>query len=245
MSQYRFSSTPSKFVPQIIVLDDLQLSPGVSNPSRFMDWYWTSDESVWITKCREDAEKLWLKMIDTRNCPPEIKDEMKLLIRGFMAYDHGNVDPHNLLDKIADFGTIQDCESVGVKRGTPLAKAPSQDVSGMLEAMLKPAIGLRRNDIGQHLLTVVNPETPDSKAVPKGIKCARVFRYIGTTAPTKLSQYESIGNAKRGLFLSKFEDLEPQTVKIYAWYIARYESTRGVMGDPCAPLRCEVFIATA
>lgn len=245
MPNSRVSYTPSKFVQQIIVLDDLQLSAGTPpNASKYLDWNWTTDESAWIAACRNSSDGFWLQMIDKRKCPPEVKDEMNLLIKSFMAYDHGTIDPHNLLDKIGVFGSILDCESANVKRGTPLAKIPSHGGESLLEAMLKPTISMRKNEIGQQLLTVVNPGTPESKALPQGIKCCRVFRYVGTVAPTKQSQYESIGNAKRGLFLSTFENMEVQTVKTYAWYIACYEDTRGVLGDACAPLKCEVFLAT-
>jgi hypothetical protein len=241
-NDHRLSHQPSKFVPQIDVLDELQLSPGTAPGSKkYLDWYWTPDESQHVTSVRQKADEFWKKMGDRKNCPDEIKDEMRVLIHDFLAYDHGDTEPHRLLNKIADFGSLSDCDTVGVKRGTPLAKAPGKGGGVILASKVKPLIAVRSNKIGSHMLTVVNPETPYSKALPDGIKCARVYRFIGTAAPTKPSQYESIGNAKRGLFESKLEGLEPSDDRLFAWYVGRYEDTRGEVWGASEPLKVEIY----
>jgi hypothetical protein len=242
MNDHRLSYKPSEFVSEIKVIDDLQLSPGTPpNAKKYLDWYWTTEESQHVTSVRTKAEEFWNKMENRKNCPDEIKDEMKVLIRDFMTYDHGKSEPHKLLNKIADFGSLLDCDTVGVKRGTPLAKSPSKGGASILASKVKPSIALRSNEIGSHTLTVVNPETPYSKALPPGTRCARVYRFIGTSTPTKLSQYESIGNAKRGLFESNLESVEPADEKLFAWYIARYEDTKGEVWDACDPLKLEIY----
>jgi hypothetical protein len=97
---------------------------------------------------------------DTVNCPPEIKNELKTLIKTFKAYDHGEFEPHRLLDKIGLFATQKDCETLGIKRGTPLAKAPAKDLPSVMEDSIVPTISLRSNNVGMHILEVVNPATP-------------------------------------------------------------------------------------
>jgi len=247
MSDSRFSTSPAKFTIQINVLDKLQNSQGTPpNAKKYMDWNWTAEENAYVSLTMEKANSLFNIIRVKRSCPPETRDEMKVLIKDFMAFDHGRVAPHHLLDKIADFGTLLDCETVGVKRGTPMAKTPSHGGDPLATKMLVPMVSLRSSGPGQHRLTVVNPDTPESRALPGGIKSARVYRFIGTEPPAKLSQYESIGNAKRGLFLSQFADIEPpaENKKLYAWYIARYETTRSVVGDPCSPVKAEILLLT-
>ena len=242
MDYHRFSYVPRLFVPKIKILDILQLSAGEPpDTKKWENWHWTSDESAFVTDIRTRTEAFWTQMEDKKNCPPEVKDEMKVAIRDFMVFDHGESQPHNLLNKIADFGTLKDCDTLGIKRGTPLAKKASEDKPSVLDESIAPVLGLRLNEIGKHTLTVVNPATPYSKALPPGMSAARIFRYIGTVAPTRPSQFESIGNAKRGLFKSNLEGVEPQSDKLYAWYIARYEDTRGITGDASNQLKLEIY----
>lgn len=242
MSNSRLSYVPSRFVSQIIVLDDLQLMAGEpADTKKFENWHWTDAESAHVTAVRVKAEEFWNQMIDKKNCPPNTRDEMRILIDDFMAYDHGENEPHKLLNKIADFGSIQDCNTVGVKRGTPLAKSPAVSGGNILASKVRPTLAVRSNLIGSHLLTVRNPETPDSRALPEGIKCARIYRYIGTVTPTKFSQYESIGNAKSGLFESLLSDVQPTEDRLYAFYIGRYEDTRGELWEACEVLKLEIY----
>jgi hypothetical protein len=247
MSDSRFSTSTAKFVSQIDVLDDLQNEPGTPpNPKKYLDWHWNSDENLHVTEVRTKADELFNIIKNKRSCPPEVKDEMKVLIRDFMAYDHGKTSPHHLLDKIADFGTLLDCETAGVKRGTPLAKTPSHGGDQVKQKMLIPQVSVRSNVNGQHLLDVVNPGTPESHALPEGMKAARVCRYIGTEPPDNIGFYKPVGNAKRGLFLSRFADQEPpeDDKKLYAWYYAYYESTKGEFGDPSSPVKAEIILQT-
>jgi hypothetical protein len=244
MSNTRLSYVPSKFVARLDVVDELQLSDGTPpNTKKYMDWGWKDTESAHVTLIRKKADEYFELMKDKKNCPTVVRDQMTILIADFMAYDHGKTEPHKLWDKIAAFGSITDCESAGVKRGTPLAKAPTEDDEvPIVEQMLKALIGIRVNAIGMHLLSVVNSASPSSKALPKGIKFAKVFVYIGTEPPANLKQYYVIGNARRGMFLNKLNDIEPVEGKdLYAWYIVRYENTRGELGEPSNRLKAEIF----
>jgi hypothetical protein len=228
MADSRILRQRTKFAGQIRVLDNLQISEGVPpDTKKWENWHWIDAESAHVTEVRTKAEEYWNQMVDKKNCPPNTRDEMRILIHDFMAYDHGENEPHKLLNKIADFGTIQDCNTVGVKRGTPLAKSPNLSGSNVVVSKVSPVIDVRFNKIGRHLLTVRNPETPDSRALPPGIKFARMYCAIGTTKPANLNQYVPIGNAKRGLFENLFENIESSEDRLYAFYYGRYETTKG------------------
>jgi hypothetical protein len=243
MTQTRFSYVPGKFVPKLDVLDDLQNAAGTPpNVKKYLDWHWTVDESNRVSQFRIDADAYWAQIITDRHCPPEVKDLLKVQIKDFMAYDHGKTEPHKLLDKIADFGTLLDCELIGIKRGTPLAKLPSK---GSKEPVTKrPVISIRYNIIGEQMLNVTDSDAPESKAKPKGIKSVRVYYYIGVEPPTSYDQYKHAGNASRGLFLNTITDPLPEgQMRVYIWFISCYESNTGVMGGYCAPEKCEVLVA--
>jgi hypothetical protein len=242
MNDSRFSRQRVKFGGQIRVLDNLQLSAGIpAGTKKFENWLWTGDESTYVTSIRTQSDKFMDIINSQRHCPGEIKDQMSLLIVDFMGYDHGKIKAHRLLDKIALNGTVEDCEALGIKRGTSLAKEASHGSAVILASKVRATLAMRINIIGKHKITVRNEETSDSRALPEGIARARVFRYIGKEAPTSLSQYESVGNAKRGVFESNLEDVEPTTDKLYAWYICRYEDTRGNVGPASEVLKLEIY----
>jgi hypothetical protein len=101
MPNSRMPTDIGPFVSQIKVLDNLQLSPGKPpNIKKYQDWFWTQEESTRVTKFRTDADAYYKQIISGRHCPPEVKDLMKILIREFMAYDHGKTDPHSYLIKL-------------------------------------------------------------------------------------------------------------------------------------------------
>jgi hypothetical protein len=82
------------------------------------------------------------------------------------------------------------------------------------------------------LLDVVNPNTPSSKARPKGVIATLVFCYVGADPPTSLKQYNCVGLALRGRFLNVLG--MPETtgqVKINAYYFARYAMVTGKLGE--------------
>jgi hypothetical protein len=244
MKDSRISSAREKFAKQIRTLDNLQLSDGIAaGTKKWEDFKWVLADSQFVTKTRDKSDEYMAQIADKRHCPPEIKDEHRLLIKSFMNYDHGDVEPKRLLDKIALYGSVSDCEAVNIKRGTLLQDAPSQEGNPVLAKMLKPLVSLRKNGIGEQLLTVVNSTAPNSRALPDGVRCARVFRYIGTSAPASFEQYTSVGNAKRGLFLSKFTEALPPDKVCYAWYIAVYENTKGDLLDLSESLRVEIFMS--
>jgi len=247
-STTRFSYTPSKFVPQLDTLDNLQLLPGIPpNLKKYLDWHWSQAESDKVTDFRTKADDLWAQIGKKRNCPPGVNDDMKILIRDFMAYDHGKTDPHHLLDKIAAFGSADDCRTAGILRGTPMAKQPSHGgETPVEEKILIPVVYLRDNPPNQQLLALRPKDNPKSRALPEGIKFCKVYRAIGPEPPANIIQFIDIGNAKRGLFLSKFNglNLDPKA-KLYAYYIARYETTTGELLEPSAVLEVEIFITSA
>jgi hypothetical protein len=244
MSNSRFRTSMAGFTTDIDILEDLAKKPGVPpNAKKSDDWHWSAAEAQYVTATREAADDYWDIVKDNRNCPPEVKDEYKILINDFMAYDHGKSNPHHLLDKISDFGSISDCETVHVKGGTPLAKTPVKGGGTVVNEI--PNVWIIKNEEGKQMIGVTNPETPDSKALPKGIKFAKVLCFIGEKAPTNLNAFTEIGNAKRGQYLNKLIEGELSgSVKLYAWYYALYENTKGVKGKPSIIVKAQVILAS-
>lgn len=246
MTQGRFSRQRNKFSAQIVVLDELQKSDGIApGTKKWEDFQWVLADSEFVTKTRNQSDELMLIIDSYRHCPPETKDKMELLIDEFMKYDHDRVLGRRLLDKIALNGTIDDWEKLGIKRGTSLAKAPVQGHGNILVSKVRASISLRSNSELLHILIIRNVDTPDSSALPEGIKRAQVYCYIGKVAPTKYSQYELIGNAKRGIYKHFISGLEPSTDRIYAWYYVRYESNRGELLEPGSVLKAEIYFPVA
>jgi len=78
-----------------------------------------------------------------------------------------------------------------------------------------------------HKLRLTDPANPHTQSKPKGVKSIQVFRFIGSAAPSDVSQYQYVGDATRFLFESKFVLAD---VGKSVWYIARYINTRGIPG---------------
>jgi hypothetical protein len=193
----------------------------------------------------QKANEFYRIMESKKLCPPEIKDEMRILIREFLDYDHGKLNPHNLLNKIGMFGTLTDWESTNVRRGTPLAKPRSRIGSGKLTGNCKPTISLRRIRMREHLIEIINQDAPESRTAPPGYVSTLIFCYIGTESPVNMNQYAYAGKAKRRLFSKSFPDLQPiENTRIYAWYIARYQDSQGGLSHNSEPLKVEIFFPT-
>jgi hypothetical protein len=133
---------------------------------------------------------------------------------------------------VARKGEAADWLIFNVKKGTALedkTKTPAEDPGTKVP-------GLSISEVGHlyHVLTITNPDAPTSKAKPKGIKDIQVYRALvadGAPAPAD-SDYEYIGDASRGRFISEFDSAD---VKKIAWYKARYENTLGKTGNFCNP----------
>lgn len=90
-----------------------------------------------------------------------------------------------------------------------------------------PKINIDKIAHSLHKLRMTDPDNPDTKKKPQGVRAMRVFRFIGTSAPTGINQYSLIGNPSRFLFNSSFDEADAGKK---AWYIAQYENTRGETG---------------
>jgi hypothetical protein len=90
-----------------------------------------------------------------------------------------------------------------------------------------PKINVDKITHAMHKLRMTDPDNPDTKKKPKGVRATRVFRFIGTSAPAGINQYSLIGNPSRFLFNSAFDEADAGK---RAWYIAQYENTRGETG---------------
>jgi hypothetical protein len=233
----RILKSPEKNPPYMVNTNALQLSPGVpSTTKKWENFGWTQDESDQWKSFATQANDLFILYTDPDKTSSAIKAKLKVLIKNILAYDHDELTGHHLLDKVALFGTLDDCKTFRVKRGTALAKPPSP---ASKEPVTKiPQIAIRKYDINLHILDVTDPGTPDSKAKPEGIKFVRVLRYIGTEAPASTDVYKPIGNASRGTITSKLPENETSgSTRKFAWYIACYESETGMLGPYCTPLR--------
>ena len=240
------TSIPQPIIPAmifIIALDDRQLLP-VPTPGtfRWALWHWTKEESEYWTALREILEPLLQKYSNKKTITTDERNQVKITIKAAREFVGYGVNGHRLWLKIAAFGDDTDWATANVKFGTPLAKTPGKGKSDSTD-MLLPELTIRHNIIGQQELHVVNPNTPNSVKLPKGMRFVNIFRYIGSVAPTKTSQFESIGNAYRGKFVSKLGSVETSGVaRVYAYHIARYESNKGELGEFCAMESAEILI---
>jgi hypothetical protein len=255
-SQERISSKAPEYAVYMQNTDNLQLSDGIAaGTKKWQNWGWTADESSQWTSLRSQSDILYPQYADGSKSNTTVIDQMNLLIMNTKKYDNDPLTGHHLLDKIALNGTISDCETFHVKRGTALAAVSHQGAGnsrnvggsavGTGSSSLKPVITITKYAVGEHEVLVSNPDTPTSHALPDGIKFAKLYCFIGTSAPTSLSQYNFVGNASRGHVLSAFSDADlapfPAGTVLYAWYIARYESNKGVLGDACGAVRAQIL----
>jgi hypothetical protein len=222
-SSTRIPVKPAEFAAYMGTTDDYQMK---NTPANYTLWNWTAAESAEWHAFRQQSDSLYAQFSDKKHSNTDIKDQVKALVRLVRKYDNDKATGHKLLDKVASFGSISDCEIFHVKRGTPIAASRSVRRSG--PGIQKPVLGVKNISHSQHQLTVTNPDTPRSKSLPEGIKFAKVYRFIGAAAPADIKQYEFIGNAKRGLIISDFSEGEQGK----AFYLARYESSSGELGSP-------------
>src|ERR1035437_9754536 len=126
-NRQRVSSVASEFAAFMQRTDDLQLSPGrVAGTHKWQDWGWTAAQSAQWTAYRNQCDLLYPKYADPKHVNTDITDEMNLLIANVKKYDNDHLTGARLLDKVALSGTISDCETFNVKRGTALAGVSHQ-----------------------------------------------------------------------------------------------------------------------
>jgi hypothetical protein len=242
----RISKVPSEFDDYMIRTDDYQ-SEIITLPStkRCTIWNWTGQESNDWTAFRVKSNLLYEIFSDPDRTGPAARKKMRDHIAFVRAYDNNKITGHHLLDKIATSGNIDDCKKFNIKRSTALE---SNKTRKRRDVTLKPpVITLKKFGLGYHILSISFPDNPDSKAIPKGVRAAKVRRYIGTQEPENLKIFESIGNVVRGRIVSKFSDFkstEGEEVKIYAWYYVCYENSKGEFLEPGPVLRVDVALVT-
>jgi hypothetical protein len=232
-SSTRIPGEPDKFLAYMQSTDNRQLLDDPDNPGHplYEKYSWTLAESDAWTAFRVQAEAAFTAYNTEATVNTLSRDQMFGLITEVNEYDHGLSDSHHLLDLVGIKGDLTDWEIFRVKRSTTLSDSSPTRAEEL--GTLKPEIALRSSSPGEHLLTVNNPDTPDSHALPPNVVFAEVYRYISTAdAPPKLlKDFEQIGVAKRGLFISKFADQTfDKAKKYFAWYIARYQARDGELG---------------
>ncbi len=85
----------------------------------------------------------------------------------------------------------------------------------------------------RHKLRIVDPLNPESKQKPEGVVQVQLYRFIGETAPVDVEEYEFLSNVTRFLYTVKFTMADAGK---RAFYIARYENSRGEVGPFSEPV---------
>jgi hypothetical protein len=164
----------------IITLDELQRSPGkIAGTFKWQEWYWTQEESEFWTSLRDVVEPLLQPYMEKKTITSAQRENVKQAIKSAHEYASFDVQGHRLMLKIAAHGDVMDWTAANIKFGTSLAKKTNIAKSESLK-MLEPSLNIIGNIIHQQMLSVRNPENPTSTKVPKGIKFAKVYRYVGT-----------------------------------------------------------------
>jgi hypothetical protein len=243
--EVRISKKASVFNDMMARTDKLQLSV-LTPPStlRYTLWHWTAEESAAWTAFSVKSLALYAQYSDPDTVSPAIRKAMKELIKDVRAYDNDKAHGHHLLDKVALFGTLDDCLTFNVKGRTVLAADPTHHSEEAVT--LRPSVTVLSNEEGIQLLKVINPNTPGSKKLPEGIAFAKVYRFIGTEQPQDLNLYIFDGNAKRGEYTSTFGNLQlSDNKRTYAFYFARYESKLGILGAPSTIVKAEILLVNS
>lgn len=89
----------------------------------------------------------------------------------------------------------------------------------------------------QHILRIIDPTQPNSKAKPDGVRSAQVWTFFGDNEPGDNSLYTFYGSANRFNFTVTFDAAERGKL---VWYIARWENTRGEVGPWSNPFSATV-----
>lgn len=110
---------------------------------------------------------------------------------------------------------------------------PDEERTRAPEPTRPPVLIVEKIENMQHTLRILDSENPDTRAKPVGVKQTQIYCFVGTSAPATHADYTFIGNASRFIFRSKFT---PADEGKKAWYIGRYENTRGETGPFSEPV---------
>jgi hypothetical protein len=239
----RISKKPIEFNNYMNLTDDLQVSitPPAST-KRYLLWGWTDDESSQWTAFRHDCNQLFAEYSDPDKSGHGVIAKMNETVSKVRYYDNSKKDGHHLLDKVALNGTVDDCLTFNVVRGTVLQADPVHHSDGPVT--LLPTLVFKKHELGSQIIGVSCSTDPKSKKLPEGIVFAKIYRYVGKTPPTSLMQYQFIGNAKYGEFTSQLADIIiPEGETWEAHYFGRYESCKGTLGNPSAVISAPIMQA--
>ncbi len=222
-----------RLVPYLQLTDNYQLADDPDNAGhpRWEKFKWTNAESDQWTDFRTQADALFIDYDAENFVNKNVRDKIKILVREVLEYDHDRDTGHRLLDKVALYGNVDDCNTFRVKRGTVLEDETPTHMPDL--GNTKPLLTLRSSAPGEHELTVTNPDTPESKALPGGVAFCDVYRCISTAdkPPASMRDFDLVGVSHRGLFLSEFPtDTLDKAKKYYAWHVARYRGKSGEIG---------------
>ena len=213
----------------------------ITQPStkKSTEYGWDDDESEAWSTFRTELNALYADSIDPTKTGPGVLKLLHLKIAEIRAYDNDKEHGHHLLDKVALNGSEADCLLYNVVRGTALEATPVHHDYSVVT--LTPAISVKENATGYHVIKVVNPATPDSDAIPPDIIFARLFRFIGIEQPKSLRDFDFLAKAKRGSVTSMLTGVEfDEEHRQYAYYYAVYENKDGVVGPPSAIIKVEI-----
>jgi len=100
-----------------------------------------------------------------------------------------------------------------------------------------PGVSVKELKHLQHILRIIDPTEPGSRAKPEGVRSAQVYIYFGDNDPGDNNLYTFYGNANRFKFAVDFVAADRGKL---VWYIARWENTRGEIGPWSNPTSATV-----
>jgi hypothetical protein len=228
----RISQKPPEFDNYMVRTDNLQLKimPQATEPN-WKRYGWEEEESQEWTQFRRESNELFALYNDPDEVTRVIRRKMNAHIAKVRRYDNDKSTGHHLLDKIALNGTVDDCATFNVARGTILQDKPEKENKNPKE--YSPYLSLLKIDICTHVLQVTCVDVPNSKKLPEGMAFALIFCCITSEPLTKDSHFDLVGTSKYGKFTSNLNSFVPEDGKTYTvHYYGRYLSNNGDLGNP-------------
>lgn len=100
-----------------------------------------------------------------------------------------------------------------------------------------PGVSVKEIKHLQHILRIIDPTQPGTRAKPDGVRSAQVYIFFGESEPGDNKIYTFYGNANRFKFTVDFDAADRGKL---VWYIARWENTRGEVGPWSNPTSATV-----